>query len=153
MVQETYDHDQTAAGPAPGGEPAGPPLARRPGCVTAYALLLGIAATLLGGAVIFSVIVAVLTGDTAGMPAGGLAILLALAGLEFLIATGLWRLRNWARMAVIVLHSLGIVLGLLALVTTLDGADVALSLGTTLIGVGISSYIIFWFASHGQYFD
>jgi hypothetical protein len=35
MVQETYDHDGTSADLALGGEPAGPQLARRPGCATA----------------------------------------------------------------------------------------------------------------------
>jgi hypothetical protein len=153
MVQGTYDHDETGAEPAPGGEPASSRLDKRPGCATAYALLLGLGATLLGGAVIFSVIVAVLTRDTAGMPVGGLAILLAVAGLEFLIARGVWRLRNWARTAVIVVQSLGILIGLLGLVATLEVADAALSLGAALIGVGISGTIIYWCASHGEYFD
>jgi hypothetical protein len=121
--------------------------------VTAYALLLGIVAALVGGAVVFGVLVAIVIGDTAGMPVGGLAILLALAGVEFLIAVGVWRLRNWARIAVIVVQSLAIVTSLLGLVATLEGGDVALSLGGTLIGVGVSGYIIYWFASHGEYFD
>jgi hypothetical protein len=153
MQQDTYDRDEMAGELAPGGEPASPQLAKRPGCVTAYALLLAIAAALVGGAVIFSLIVAVLTGDTAGMPLGGLAILLALAAVEFLIALGVWRLRDWARVAVIVVQSLAIVTGLLGLVAALEGGDVALSLGGTLIGVGVSGYIIYWFASHSEYFD
>jgi hypothetical protein len=153
MNQVTNDQHETGAELAPGGEPASPRPAKRPGCVTAYALLLGIVAALVGGAVVSSVLVAIVTGDTAGMPVGGLAILLALAGVEFLIAVGVWRLRNWARIAVIVVQSLAIVTSLLGLVATLEGGDVALSLGGTLIGVGVSGYIIYWFASHGEYFD
>ena len=64
-----------------------------------------------------------------------------------------WRLRDWARVAVIVVQSLAIVTSLLGLVAALQGGDVALSLGGTLIGVGVSGYIIYWFASHGEYFD
>lgn len=153
MEQGTYEHDQTGADLAPGGEPASPPSARRPGCVTAYALFLCLAAALLGGAAIASVVLPLVTGDTAFVPAGSLVVLLALAGLEFLIAVGVWRLRNWARVAAMVLHSLGILISLSGLLTILGGADIALVVARTLIAVGVGGYILYWFASHSEYFD
>ena len=156
MEQGTNEHDETGAELAPGdelaGQPAGPRPAKRPGCVTAYALILGSVAALVGGAVITGVLFPVVTGDTAFVPAGSLVVLLALAGLEFLIAVGVWRLRNWARTAAMVLHGLGILISLSGLLAILGGADIAFVVARTLIAVGIGGYIIYWFASHGEYF-
>lgn len=137
---------------APEGEPASPRVAKRPGCVTAYALLLGIWATLCGALVIVSVVFAVFVQDPATVPVE-LVFPLALVVVGFLIARGLWRLRNWARIAVIVLHSLWIVLFLLRLVTLPEGLDPAFALGAVLVGVGISGCIIYWLASHGEHFE
>lgn len=120
--------------------------------MTAYALLLGIWATLCGALVIVSVVFAVFVQDPATVPVE-LVFPLALVVVGFLIARGLWRLRNWARIAVIVLHSLWIVLFLLRLVTLPEGLDPAFALGAVLVGVGISGYIIYWLASHGEHFE
>jgi hypothetical protein len=153
MVPEAHAGDETEAEVVSKGESASPRSDKRPGCLTAYALLLGLVAVLHSGGVIFSLVVAVIFQDTAALPVGGLALQLAVAVVELLIAWGVWQLRNWARTAVIVLQSLGIVVILLGVGANLEGADAALSLGAVLIGVGTSGYIIYWFASHGKYFD
>jgi hypothetical protein len=152
MGQEADDRDESGPEPASGGEPLGSGLDKRPGCLTAYALLLGLVAILHSAGVIFYVIVAVIFQDTADLPVGGLALQLAVAFVEVLIAWGVWRLRSWARTAVLVLQSLGIVAILLGVGASLEGPDAALTLGAVLIGVGISGYIIYWFASRGEYF-
>jgi hypothetical protein len=152
MGQEADDRDQIGPELASGGEPLSAGADKRPGCLTAYALLLGLVAILHSAGVIFYIMVAVIFQDTAGLPVGGLALQLAVALVEVLIAWGVWRLRSWARTAVIVLQSLGIVAILLGVGASLEGPDAALTLGAVLIGVGISGYIIYWFASHGEYF-
>jgi hypothetical protein len=152
MGQEADDRDQIGPELASGDEPLSASLGKRPGCLTAYALLLGLVAILHSAGVIFYIMVAVIFQDTAGLPVGGLALQLAVALVEVLIAWGVWRLRSWARTAVIVLQSLGIVAILLGVGASLEGPDAALTLGAVLIGVGISGYIIYWFASHGEYF-
>lgn len=153
MVQETYDHDATGEELAPGGEPASSRSDKRPGCVTAYAVFLGLGAALYFGGIVFAALVAVFIGDTTGMSVGAVAIQLAVAGLCFVMSRGLWRLRNWARIAVIVVQSVGIVFFLLRLVASWEGRDASFVLGAAVISVVINGYFIYWFVSHGEYFN
>jgi len=108
----------------------------RPGCVTAYAVLLGIGAGLIG-----------LAGIWYGLSEeefGGMVFAVVVAVLEFLLARGVWRLKNWARIIVIVLQSLGILAGIVGLFS----GNVL-----NLVGLAIGGYILYWFASHGEYFE
>ncbi len=65
-------------------------LAERPGCVTAYAVLLFIGAAL----ITLGAIALAGGGDVGGLE---LVLLLAVAGAEIAIGAGLWRMKNWAR--------------------------------------------------------
>jgi hypothetical protein len=107
----------------------------RPGCVTAYVILLWIAAVLiaLGG------IVTGINEKQFGIVIGGVVV----GGLEFVLATGIWRLKNWARIIVIVLQSVGVVVGVISLFM----GNLA-----SIIGLAIGGYILYWFASHREYF-
>ena len=78
-------------------------LRERPGCVTVFAILMVIGAILY---VLGSIVdVFRFAGDEVN-----LLITLAFLGLYLAVAVGLWQLKNWARIAVIVLQSLEMLL-------------------------------------------
>jgi len=72
-----------------------------------------------------------------------------IAALYFVIARGLWLLRNWARIAVIVLQGLGVLGSLFQIPNSSSG----LSLIAAVLGLAIGASILFWFASHGEYWN
>jgi ferric-dicitrate binding protein FerR (iron transport regulator) len=114
---------------------------RRPGCVTAAALLLGIASATAAIRAMLSVLA---TGDEAavvGMIATGI-----LAAVYLLVARGLWQLKNWARIAFIVLNVLA------TLLTVAVAISIPEIVPGVAIGVAITGYVIYWFAAHGKYF-
>lgn len=108
----------------------------RPGCVTAAAIIMALSAippalkslsvlTVIGRDSDFFLFLAYLWGDII---------------LSLVLAWGLWHLKNWARILVIILLSLAVVGGLV--VSDLGG----------IILLVIFGYIIYWFAAHGEYF-
>jgi len=144
MAQEANQHGETGARLASQRDPTHSQLYKRPGCVTAYAVLLGIGAILAGLLGILAIIMLISGED---LSAASAIFFLVAAVLDFLIARGVWRLKNWARIAIIVVQSLGMLISLLGLLAE------ALPVFGTVIGLGISSYIVYWFASHSEYFD
>lgn len=113
---------------------------KRPGCITATALFISIIAVAYLGRAVLAVLV---TGDTGSMV--GAITTGVLAGIYLLVARGLWQLKNWARIAFIVLNCLGIILIILIMISLpvfVPG----------IIGLVISGYIVYWFASHGESF-
>jgi hypothetical protein len=72
-----------------------------------------------------------------------------IAALYFVIARGLWLLRNWARIVVIVLQ----VLSVLGILSQLPNNSSGLVLIVAVFGLAIAAYILYWFASHGEYFE
>jgi hypothetical protein len=117
----------------------------RPGCVTAYAILMGIAAGILG---ILGLVGGLVGGEVVlGLFVGVMSV------LYFFLARGLWQLKNWARILLIVLHGLSIVSGLVRMGIGLSDADPSVTICGAAIGLAISGYIIYWFASHGEYFS
>ena len=118
----------------------------RPGCVTAYAILLGIAAVVSCMAGFF------LLFANRGDGIQGLSSIVfaaVIAALYFVIARGLWLLRNWARIVVIVLQ----VLSVLSILSQLPNNSSGLVLIVAVFGLAIAAYILYWFASHGEYFE
>jgi len=108
----------------------------RPGCVTAYAILLWIGA-----------VGATLGGVAAGISEGEVLVVLGglvAGGLELGLGIGIWRLKNWARIIVMVLQGLGVIVGL-----------ISLFMGNliSIVSLAVGGYILYWFASHGEYFD
>lgn len=136
----------------------------RPGCVTVYAIFLGLGACLMitggitGGFALMSE-----RGQNYG--AAGLGVLVCASGLAFLyglLAIGLWQLKNWARITIIVLISLSILSSLLSVCIILSGyasygnesgAIVAGRIIGAIIGLVISGFIVYWFATNGKYFS
>lgn len=129
----------------------------RPGCVSAYAVLLGVAAVLTGIGGLIVLLAGMAFGETIKGSGFALVIILILylviAVLYFLLARGLWQMKNWARVVVIVLHSLAILASVCS-ISALPGSET--SQGSTLVGTVagliISGIIIYWFATHRQQF-
>jgi hypothetical protein len=120
---------------------------KRPGCVTAYAILLGIAAVVSCMAGFF-----LPANSRDGIGIQGLSSIVfaaVIAALYFVIARGLWLLRNWARIVVIVLQ----VLSVLGILSQLPNNSSGLVLIVAVFGLAIAAYILYWFASHGEYFE
>jgi hypothetical protein len=116
----------------------------RPGCVTAYAILLGIAAVvscMAGFLLLFA------RDGIQGL--SSIVFAAVIAALYFVIARGLWLLRNWARIVVIVLQ----VLSVLGILSQLPNNSSGLVLIVAVFGLAIAAYILYWFASHGEYFE
>jgi tetratricopeptide (TPR) repeat protein len=168
-------------------EAAGPPVAElrhRPGCVTLYAVLV-----FLGG--LGGILVAVLSGvgliagsgllgeafqlpsqvDTLnGMAPLGLAlgasagVTLFFSVLYLALAIGLWRMKNWARVVVIILQILGLLgslasagltIGLIRETFTAQGplGFPPVLLISLVVGLIIEVYVIFWFLFNRERFD
>lgn len=115
--------------------PARPMLRERPGCVTAYAILLGI-----GGVLTVVGAIAVGAQGNVGYCIGGILYAAFCLG----IVNGLWNLNGWARIAVIVLESLSAIGSLISLAS---GQPFAI------LGLVLGGVVIWWFALNGDYFD
>lgn len=134
----------------------------RPGCVTAYAILLGLAAGLIGlGGIIGGFALMSVKESTGIIGMGVLVCASGMAFLEAMLAVGLWQLKNWARITVMVLIGLGMLSSLLSLCTLLSGyssygnnsgAFSAGSAAGTIVGLAINGFVLYWFANNGEYF-
>lgn len=124
----------------------------RPGCVTAYAVLLGIAAVLLalggwiGGGVLMS------EGDD---EIGPLILVAGTIGavLYFVIARGLWQMRNWARVLVMVVAGLSIAGNLITICASMSSNAAGEAIISGLIGVVVGMIFFFWFHNNGYLFS
>lgn len=131
---------------------------KRPGCLTLYVVLLGIA--LLGSALL--AILSGVVGAASSSPylTGSLLSIIGILIISILIffyLRGLWRMRKWAGIAATVIHGLLLVLGLYALVAgtgntaSVSSASPSYQAGYAVgrvIGVGIEAYIVYWFFRH-----
>jgi tetratricopeptide (TPR) repeat protein len=158
---------------------------KRPGCVTLYAVLLGISAAcgLLG--LIPAILVATrgssMLSDPAlaqGLPmspqeiqsflgtymAISIAISLGNIALNLIQAIGLWLMKNWARIIVLILNGLGLVGTVFYIVVTMAGAgllagtegfdsSLAIFACVILFVIGLQGYTFFWFWANGDLFD
>lgn len=158
----------------------------RPGCLTIYAILVAIggffgalsglgilALTLLSGGMLSETAA---TAAEMGLPPtfgaittvtllGSGGVVLVLSVLSIAIAVGLWGLKNWARIATIILQGLSMIGSIIQAVLTIGGfrtlteiANEPLQFPTMLmcgllLGFIIQSYIIFWFVANGDLFD
>jgi Flp pilus assembly protein TadD len=158
-------------------------LRKRPGCVTIYAFLMALGGffgclgaialglmissgrgafeqALLDAEAMSLIDMSPLMGLTWALVAGG-----AVAGsINLLVAFGLLLMKNWARIAVIILQVLSIV-GSLAQATTtiLAVRELSSSVGVQtfptaiiiglLVGFFVQGYILFWFVANGDLFD
>jgi hypothetical protein len=131
----------------------------RPGCLTIYAILLflGSASFLCGG--IFGSLNPLLESEgftnlAAGISMGIVGVIMLILGI------GLWQLKNWARIAAIVMQSLGIIGGIFSTYAALTTASTALNqnvsplltITVAIIAIALQITIISWFVRNGQYF-
>jgi hypothetical protein len=118
---------------------------QRPGCVTAYALLLLAA----GGLVTLGSLVFGASGE---VPVLGVLLALGVGALYISLGVGLSRLKNWARVVILIIQGLGLAFGLIGLLVTLPNGD-GMSILSSLTGLITGSIIVYWFANHGALFD
>lgn len=128
----------------------------RPGCVTAYAIFIGIVAGLIAIGGLFGGFY-LMGGEGHNSGLAGLFVILVAGGgavLEIVIARGLWLLKNWARILVIVLQSLSILINLISMCVSLSGSsdNSGTSIAGKIIATVINAYIVYWFANNGEYF-
>lgn len=139
--------------------PADHPIPARPGCLTVYIILLGLDAVLI---LLFGVFFVASWGRSIFfddeiiwmiLVAG---IIFALGGFNLFLARGLWQQKNWARVATIVVHSLGLVMGTLSACATMASGSASDGIGAMICGVPIGLligiYIINWFSTSKTYF-
>jgi hypothetical protein len=134
--------------PAAAGVAAQPTRPARPGCVTAFAILMVAGAALLILRSILGIALSSSVGNYLDMGDTALAEFATTACLAvpyLAVAVGLWLMKNWARIGVIVLLSLNLVL-LVALLFTGALAFPAL------FGLLVNGYCLYWFAAHGEHF-
>ena len=162
----TSHHKQSLTRNRRNAAPSGTAYSRpreRPGCVTVYAVLLGIGAGMiaLGGIVGGTGLMSASYGSKlAGQAVMAVAIILAT--LYFLLARGLWNLKNWARIIVIVTNALGEMSNLLAVIRGFSGSPLEAygyqGVPTAAIcgsagGLMVGAYVLYWFITHREYFD
>jgi hypothetical protein len=137
---------------------------KRPGCVTAYAILLILGGGLLAFTGFFGN--SALAGYDALLRVIAPPLLFILTILYVTSAIGLWQLKNWARILIMVLTGLTVVLSAFLVVRVfipppyevpdyaiaLFLAKRAISLILNLIIIGISTTIFNWFRKNGKYF-
>lgn len=63
-------------------------------------------------------------------------------------------MRNWARIIIIIFQILGVLISLLqiSLKIVIGGSISAIELTAFIFGLAMAGYVIYWFASHGEYF-
>ena len=148
----------------------------RPGCVTAYAVFLFFGAgTMALAGVIFALL---FFGNTNGAssiwtrmgfaPLGapgtiGISLILGLTMLFIIfyivIGWGLWNLKNWARILVIGLHSLGLCSALYSIFSVIfnfankGAGSPMVSISGGLFNLIVAGIIIYWFSTNGDYFN
>ncbi|HFD38813.1 MAG TPA: tetratricopeptide repeat protein [Anaerolineae bacterium] len=164
--------------------PSRAPTGARPGCLTVYAILLAnsgffalmgaIGIALMAGALQSQTAEFEALAPTSGMELTpvrlgtalwiGVALSLVSAVFSITIAIGLWRLKNWARLAVITLQSLGLLLGVLQTVMVVlsfrqmaagvgyPGGFPIFSLVFLLAWFAVQGYILFWFIANRDIF-
>lgn len=117
----------------------------RPGCITAYAVLLGFAGVIfaLGGIL---------------MSEGDDGLVLFLGGIVgallcFVLARGLWQMRKWARVLAMVVVGLGIAGNLFRMSGLFTGDISGQVLVSSVIGLFVGGIIFYWFYDNGHLFS
>jgi hypothetical protein len=138
-------------------------LARRPGCVTAFAVLTGISGVM-GIIVGIFYCIGMLANRTSGGAIVGFVLMIGtfiLGVLYMLLAKGLWDLRNWARLIIIALYGLGVIGNILSICGILflsstsargEPTEIGTSIVGSIIGLAVGGYIIYWFVTNRDYF-
>jgi hypothetical protein len=136
----------------------------RPGCVTAYAILLWAGA---GLALIIAFCGLASFLGTVGGSLGGfeiiiIGVLLVLLAINVVSGIGLWQMKKWGWALVVVLHAFSIIMQVLSMGLTLlsvvgSGGDYLVSqpsvLCGNLISTLVSGFILYWFITNRELFN
>jgi MFS family permease len=77
--------------------------------------------------------------------------LIFLTLLIFILAWGVWNLKNWARFLVILSHSIGFLAGSAVLFSYLRTGQIAQLIGG-LCAVALNGFVVYWFTQNGKSF-
>jgi hypothetical protein len=149
-----YSFDQPPSEPAPESE-----WVDRPGCVTAYAILLWIGAAfyVVSGLLLMFSGVAI-TDELAGFGICVGIVIIAISAFPIATGIGLWKMKKWGWWLVVISLSFGIISGVLSLLSSILGiagggaADIAPTACGALIGLVISGLILYWFYDNRSQF-
>lgn len=115
----------------------------RPGCVTAYAVLIW-----LGGAFLaLGTLSLLFEGDPSAICGSVFVILTAVIGY------GLWQMQEWSWWLVIILQSLSLIGSLLGLVFAFTEPSTAAGILSSLVSAAVSGGILYWFATNRSLFS
>jgi hypothetical protein len=129
----------------------------RPGCITYYSIFLGIVGGIFGLLISFVGILSIKENIFSGM----ISIIMGIAFTIFyvFIAIGLWKLKKWSRITLIILQGLGMLVYYIRIIITLlqKGKDASsTTLVFTICGILaitlVSGSILLWFIRNGKYF-
>jgi CDP-diglyceride synthetase len=133
----------------------------RPGCVTLYVVLMWIGCVLgaLGAVVLLVAMPEVMRRIDlpAQFPRGLITVIIGLAlvvvAFEFILGLGLWHMKNWARIVLLIFGGLGLLGNLVQLVTGLAGRGQASQAIGALVSMAVGGLIFYWFAANGKRFS
>ncbi len=124
----------------------------RPGCVAFFAIPTAIISVLVigfGGLYGLSLIIEGNVGE------GLLALLVSIGvgSLYLIFARGLWNMRNWARVIILVFSGIGLVGSVITMCTSLSGDAVGARFLAGLVGLIIPGIFFYWFYDNGNLFS
>ncbi len=136
----------------------------RPGCVTAYAIIIWIGAGLglIAGLCGLSGVLGTGGGRLGGFEIIVMGVVLVLVAINVVTGIGLWQMKKWGWAIVIVIHGLSVILGLLTMALTLLTVFSASSelmvaeptvLCSNLSSLAVSGFILYWFVTNRELFN
>ena len=141
----------------PSPRPYKPPSKERPGCITAYAVLLWLAGGMyLLGAGAVGIIFLSEGVETAVVGLFSSLCLGFVAALPIISGIGLWRMRKWGWWMIVVLQGISLVVtafNMCAVFATPSVEEAIIALAGVLIGAAINGGILYWFIKNRDLFD
>lgn len=128
----------------------------RPGCVTAYALILWLAAGAYIVAALSTAVISLTNPDSAFIGLFGAVCVSLFALIPILTGIGLWKMRLWSWWLVVILNAFGFLAGLLYLlagvVLMTETADVLVFVCGAALGLALNGGILYWFTKNRALF-
>jgi uncharacterized membrane protein (DUF2068 family) len=147
----------------------------RPGCVTAYAILMFLGAGLMAFSTMIISLVFLAGNNTVALKNQNLGLnnlgsigtigfvfifgfIAILIVFYIIIGLGLWNLKNWARYLVIVLQGIGLLGNIISIFRSFidssnaQGNPIA-AISGSLFSLVLGGIVIYWFGAHGEYFS
>lgn len=135
----------------------------RPGCVTFYVILMWLGAALgaLAAILLPAATPQMMRYLAAEMPpqlprwliTAIIGLALGFAVFQFVLGLGLWRMKNWARIVLLLFTGLGLLGNIVQLATRLSARAQNPQVIGVVVSLAVGSLIFYWFAANGHRFD